>query len=255
MENVATTSRRPTRTPSCSSRRPASGRATECACESSRPRAVVGGSFVAAATIMAALLQWQRGASAPALVVSVLAYVAASTISFEVGDGYAAPTQIVFVAMLFVLPPTASAGGGGGLASHHARGRRHPGRQAPVARPARTRGLLVLARSRPRAVARRGRPARVVGLADYVGALAAQFAVDVVWSTSGPRRHRACRPRTMLRVLGWVYGVDAALAPIGLAIGFAAGERPYLTCSACRFSGCSPTSPGSARRASTTPSS
>jgi putative nucleotidyltransferase with HDIG domain len=32
----------------------------------------------------------------------------------------------------------------------------------------------------------------------------------------------------MVRVLGWVYAVDATLAPLGLVLGYAAADRPYL---------------------------
>jgi len=177
---------------------------------------------------MATLLHWQRGASALALVVSVLAYVAASSVSFEVGDGYAVPTQIVFVAMLFILPsPLVPAVVAGSLLITRAldaiRDGRHP-----------SRALHALADSWYSVG-----PALVLSLAAaarpdwsdwpiFLAALAAQFAVDVVWSTIRAGAASGVRPRTMLRVLGWVYGVDAALAPVGLAIGFAASDRPYL---------------------------
>src|SRR5881275_1965480 len=65
---------------------------------------LIGGFFVVAATLMATQIEWNRSLSATALVVSIVAFVVASRVSFEVGDGYAVPTQIVFVAMLFVLP-------------------------------------------------------------------------------------------------------------------------------------------------------
>ena len=63
----------------------------------------------------------------------------------------------------------------------------------------------------------------------YVAALGAQFAVDFVWSTVRGCLASRVPMRTMVRVLGWVYAVDATLSPMGLLLGFAAADRPYLT--------------------------
>jgi HD-GYP domain-containing protein (c-di-GMP phosphodiesterase class II) len=189
---------------------------------------LLGGSFVVVAGLMAVLVEWRDDFSVQALALSALAFVAASSVSFEVGDGYAIPTQIVFVAMLFVLPPPVvpavvgiSLLGTRLLDSY--RDGTHP-----------SRALQAFADSWYSIG-----PALILGLAAsaepewsdwplYVAALAAQFSVDVVCSSVRAWVASGVPPRTMLRVLRWVYGVDATLAPLGLVLGFAANDRPYL---------------------------
>ena len=60
----------------------------------------------------------------------------------------------------------------------------------------------------------------------YVGALAAQFALDsaVTWI----REAGLGAPHSPLRTQGFTYAVDAGLAPIGLLVAFAAAEHPAL---------------------------
>jgi HD-GYP domain-containing protein (c-di-GMP phosphodiesterase class II) len=66
--------------------------------------AVGAGAFLAGAGCLAVLAPWDRALSVPALVVSVLTYVIAGRVRFPVGSAWTAPTQLVFVPMLFVLP-------------------------------------------------------------------------------------------------------------------------------------------------------
>jgi HD-GYP domain-containing protein (c-di-GMP phosphodiesterase class II) len=188
---------------------------------------LIGGFFVVAATLMAVLIDWNRPLSVTALVVSVAAFVVASRVSFEVGDGYAVPTQIVFVAMLFVLPdplvPAVVAGSLFITRLFELRGGMHP-----------SRALHAFADS-----CYSLGPALILSFASeaqpewddwpvFVAALGAQFAVDVVCSSLRAAAASGVPLRTMLRVLRWVYGVDATLAPLGLALGFVAADRPYL---------------------------
>jgi putative nucleotidyltransferase with HDIG domain len=190
--------------------------------------AFVGGLFVAAATALAVLVHWDRSFSLGALAVSIGAIFVASRVSFEIGDGYAVPSQVVFVGALFVLPtPLVPAAVAAGLllarVFEAAGARMHP-----------SRALQALGDSWY-AIG----PALVLSLAHhahpqwsdwplYVAALGAQFAVDSVWSTARARAASGVPPRTMLRVLAWVYAVDVTLAPMGLLLGFAAAGRPYL---------------------------
>jgi HD-GYP domain-containing protein (c-di-GMP phosphodiesterase class II) len=62
----------------------------------------------------------------------------------------------------------------------------------------------------------------------YVAALGAQFALD--FATSAPAHHVAhgVPLRTLARFMSWVWLVDAALAPIGLAIAFATRDHTWL---------------------------
>ncbi len=190
--------------------------------------AVLGTAFVASAAGMAAGLHWDRPLSVGALLIWLVAYIVASRVPFEVGDGFAVPTEIVFVAGLFVLPvPLVPAIVGGASLAARAMDvgslRMHP-----------SRALNGIADSWF-AVG----PALVLSLAGgshphwsawplYLGALAAQFTVDSLCSIARAWAGSGVPPRMMLQVLRWVHSVDAALAPIGLLLGFAAVDRPYL---------------------------
>jgi putative nucleotidyltransferase with HDIG domain len=60
----------------------------------------------------------------------------------------------------------------------------------------------------------------------YVAALGAQFVFD--YSSSAAREWVAfgLTPRAHFRFMGWVWAVDGALAPVGLAVAFAAVDQP-----------------------------
>ncbi|MEK6276175.1 MAG: HD-GYP domain-containing protein [Actinomycetota bacterium] len=149
------------------------------------------------------------------------AYAVAFRLDFEVGSGSAVPTQLILAPMLFVLPigmvPLGVAAGilvGSWL--EYSRGKIQIGR------------VFVRVGDSWHAVG----PALVLGLAGesqpdlrrwpvYVGAVAAQFALDYgstlvrQWATLG------VPPRLHLRTMGSVYVIDAGLAPVGLAVAFA----------------------------------
>jgi putative nucleotidyltransferase with HDIG domain len=189
---------------------------------------LVGGAFLLAAVAMALFMDAQTSFSITALVAVLIAYTLAYHVDFEVGDGYAVPTELIFVTALFVLPanlvPLVVA-----LAFAITRlgeavvGKAHP-----------SRALHAFADSWY-AVG----PALVLVLADaetpqwkywpiFVGALAAQFLLDAAWGTIRSWLASGVTALAQLRVLGWVYSVDAALAPIGLLAAFAAAGHPYV---------------------------
>src|ERR1700759_1951436 len=62
--------------------------------------------FVVAAGALAVLASSPRSFSVWALAVSVVTYVIARRVQYPVGSAWTAPTQLVFVPMLFVLPTT-----------------------------------------------------------------------------------------------------------------------------------------------------
>jgi HD-GYP domain-containing protein (c-di-GMP phosphodiesterase class II) len=192
-----------------------------------RSLAVSSALFLAVAGSLALAMPSDRSPQPLAIVLIVLAYALAFGLQFEIGTGSAVPTQIVFVPMLFVLPtgtvPLAVASGIAlaGLFDHF-------------------RGALHLERVFLRLVNSwyAVGPALVLGLAGerspslddwplYVAALGAQFALDFVsaalreWSALG------VPPRVQFRAMGWVYLIDACLAPVGLAAAFASIESPY----------------------------
>jgi putative nucleotidyltransferase with HDIG domain len=181
--------------------------------------------FVAAALALFAVVQSGRSPSALAVVLLVAAYAVAFRLDFEIGTGSAVPTQLILVPMFFVLPtgsvPLAVAGAIL-LASllDAVRGSLHFERV-----------FLHLGTNAWHAVG----PALVLGFAGegppalsrwplYVGALAAQFAFDFATAALREWIVLGVPPKVQLKAMGAVYLIDAGLAPIGLAVAFAATE-------------------------------
>jgi HD-GYP domain-containing protein (c-di-GMP phosphodiesterase class II) len=182
--------------------------------------------FLAAAVPMTLLPDAGESFSIGVAAALVAAYAVACTVRFPIGFGYTVPTQLVFVPMLFVLPPGAvplavAAGAAlGGLPDLLSR-RRHPDR-----------ALLYLGDSW-HAVG----PALVFALAHdagagwsdwpvYAAALGAQFACDMVGSTVREWLGLGISPRLQPKLLGWVFLVDLLLTPVALLAAFAAEDAP-----------------------------
>jgi HD-GYP domain-containing protein (c-di-GMP phosphodiesterase class II) len=184
------------------------------------------GLFLGIAGSLAVLVPSDRSPAIITVGVLLAGYAIAFRLDFEVGSGSAVPTQLIFVPMLFVLPtamvPLAVATGIllGSLPDY-------------------TRGSLHLERVFLRltdswyAVG----PAVVLLLAGesepdlrhwpvYLAALAAQFALD--YASTGIRQWvvLGVPPRNHLRTMASVWLIDAGLAPVGLAVAFAAADSP-----------------------------
>ncbi|MBJ7332070.1 MAG: HD-GYP domain-containing protein [Solirubrobacteraceae bacterium] len=183
-----------------------------------------------ALAVLAMDLQFPGGDTAPIAVLAVLvvAYAAAATVRFDVGLGYTSPVQLVAVPMWFAVPPAfIPVLVAAGLLLHKAcemafvRRRQHPA------------GLLWVVPDAWHAVG----PAFVLGLysvtdpsfADWpvlVAALGAQVLVDAVVSTARGWAAMGVRAELQLRVMAWVFAVDAALFPVGLLAAAAMDETP-----------------------------
>jgi HD-GYP domain-containing protein (c-di-GMP phosphodiesterase class II) len=188
--------------------------------------AVLAFGFVAAALLMLALPA-HRATSAAALAVCIASYSIASRVRFEFGGVFAVPTQPVFVAMWFLVPP----------------------RMLPVA----VCGSMLLAEL-PEFLRRRTPkdhvalfvisswfsvgPALVIfawgshaprwALAPvYVAALAAQFLFDYVSQFLMVRPVIGIGALEQLRSVLPAFAVDAMLAPLGLLVAFATYGRPW----------------------------
>lgn len=185
---------------------------------------LVGGGFLGGAIAFAVLQGSHRSPSVLTVVALIVAYAVASRVEFEIAQGTVVPTELILVPMLFLLPVgivplCVAAGLILGELPDYARRRVHPER------------IAVLLVSSWHAVG----PALVLALAGqpspklsdwplYLAALAAQFGLDIAGLTLREGLAFGLSPRTELRFTAAAFGVDAALAPIGLAAALATGE-------------------------------
>src|SRR5919202_1193688 len=183
---------------------------------------VFGSGFLVAATALSVSLPTHRSVSPLTVLLLVLAYALTWRVKFEVGTGFALPTQLVLVTMLFVLPlgwvPFAVAAGllAGGSVEYATR--RTPLDHALTVLPGSWHAVgpvLVLA------AAGESGP-RLDRWWLYLAALGAQFLTAAVFSGGREVFVLGVSPRTLLPYMGWAFLVDAALAPVGLMAALAA---------------------------------
>jgi HD-GYP domain-containing protein (c-di-GMP phosphodiesterase class II) len=189
--------------------------------------ALLGGAFLIVAVVLALTAGPGRTPGPIDVGVLVLAFAALANVEFEIGTGAAIPTQLVFVPMLFLLPlgwvPLAVAAASWmSLNADVVRGRRHRERVLVllcscwyVVGP-----VLVL-------LAFGDGPPRWDLWPVYILALAAQFGADLASTALREWRAVAAWPRRLLTAAGIAYGVDAALAPLGLLAAFASVRMHY----------------------------
>ena len=180
--------------------------------------------FLLAAVACAVLLPASRSFSPLAAVLGVAAYAFASRVQFEVGDGFAHPTQLVLVPMFFTLPvrsvPLLVAAG---FVVGQLLRRTHPASHTPIDIANAWYSLgpaLVLAFAGPRQPSWADAPI-------YVVAFTAQFAVDFGTSSIWSRIAYGVRVKDHLRSMRETALVDAALSPIGLVVAIAALGRSW----------------------------
>ena len=171
-------------------------------------------SFIAGCLVFAAVFESSRHSSPLLVAAFVAAYALYSRVEFQIGPGAAVPTQLAFVPMLFTLPldlvaPAVAAGFLLGAAPDHLR------RRIPIER-----SLHYLANSwhalgAAIVLALLGEPSAGPVL---VVALLAQFGVEFVTAGALIRAGQPIRLRDLASVMSWVFLVDAALAPVGLAL-------------------------------------
>jgi len=153
-------------------------------------------------------------------------YVAVSRVEFEVGIGSAVPTQLVLVPMLFALlvgsVPLAVAAA---LLLRTAGTRPWPWRDPARVLPAMSNAAHALGPVLVLSVA--GVPLRWSAWPVYLAALLAQFAFDLAHSLISGMAHRV-GPRTILGFVPLIYSVDAALAPVALAVAMSTRGEEWL---------------------------
>jgi HD-GYP domain-containing protein (c-di-GMP phosphodiesterase class II) len=184
------------------------------------------GLFLVVAGALFAWIPSERDPSFLTVALLIGAYALAFRLDFEISSGSAVPTQLILVPMFFLLPigsvPMAVALGIlCGSTLEYARGSLHPER------------VFLRLQNAWHAVG----PAIVLGIAGesgpsmshwplYLAALAAQFAID--FGSTAIRQWAALGvpPKIHLRAMTSVYVIDLGLAPVGLAVAFAAVQSP-----------------------------
>jgi hypothetical protein len=182
--------------------------------------------FALVAIAMPLLLPTGAGAPLGTSALLIVLYAVARQVGFEIGAGYTCPFLLVLVPMLFLVPAPlvpAHVAAGLMLGALVTRSR---------ARRLGARAVLALGQSW-HAVA----PALVFAAADlgtpqlgdwpvYVLALLSMFVLDAAISGFAEHAGLGVPLHATLRPSLWVYGVDAALAPIGFAIAWLAVDHP-----------------------------
>jgi hypothetical protein len=191
------------------SRRPSRGRERNV-------ELAAGLAFLAVAVAMAALLPATRALQPGTLAILVGVYAVTCRAKFDIADGYTVPTELVLVPMLFLLPTpivplVVSVSWALGRLIDYATGETNVARAFHVfgdcwhaVGPA-----LVLILAGAQVFAWNDWPV-------YLLALAAQFAFDFGATSLRARLIDGTPPATGLRLMLPVYGLDGALAPIGL---------------------------------------
>jgi HD-GYP domain-containing protein (c-di-GMP phosphodiesterase class II) len=188
------------------------------------PFLMSGGAVIVGAVACALVLPtggWWRAA------VFVALYAVASRVEFEIGSGAAVASEVILVPLLFavplgLVPGVVAAGLVVGMFARRPRELLDPMRALPsIGSAAHAFGpVIVLA-------AANGMPLRWSAAPIYAGALGAQFAFDAGAAAIGNSR-RGVDMRSVARFLTFAWMVDAALAPVGLALAFADRGRAYV---------------------------
>ena len=180
--------------------------------------ALLGGAFAAVAVPLAVFLPSSRSPLPIVYLALIGAYAAAWRLDFEVGTGFFVPTQLLLVPMLFILPlgevPLCVAGAiiianvvdGARKLRHIERTLAQAGNAWHVIGP-----VAVLA-------AAGATSPRLHDWPIYAAALVTQFAFDFSASALRGRIAFGVAPSEQLRSFAPVWLMDAALAPIGLAV-------------------------------------
>jgi putative nucleotidyltransferase with HDIG domain len=188
--------------------------------------AIVATVFFAIAVPMVVLLPGGRSFEPLTALMLVGALALAKRVQFAVGIGFATPIQLVFVPMLFLLPPSTVplvvlAATALGTVPDVLKGR--TGSDHFLVMP----GDVLFSLGPALVIALAGAPSAAEASPFLlVGALLAQFAVELTSISALDWILRGVSPRMQPRLLSWVFAVDALLAPVGLLAAMAAERRP-----------------------------
>jgi HD-GYP domain-containing protein (c-di-GMP phosphodiesterase class II) len=188
--------------------------------------AVVGGAFVLASALALVFVSVERHPTMLVVGLYLAVYTIVSRIEFEVFTGGSVPSELVLVPMLFVLPlrvvPLAVAAGLLLAAGIDAVKRRGSLVRLPISLVGACHvfgPVLVISLANARVITWASWPI-------YLLALVAQFAVELGAVSAHEWLGRRTKPTELLPHLARTQLVDAALAPAGLAIAYAAQRQP-----------------------------
>jgi HD-GYP domain-containing protein (c-di-GMP phosphodiesterase class II) len=189
---------------------------------------LIGGAFLVAAFALAGFVESTRTTSVWMVCIFIGSYALVSRIDFEIGTGYAVPTQLVLVPMLALLPvqyvPLCVAAGLllGGV-PEYARGR------VPVDRsllrfvnswhsvgPA----LVLIAAGQPLPTPHH--------FPIYALALGSQFAFDFGSTALRDRLGLGVSPLSLIRFMAWIWAFDTAVTPIAILAALGCRSQPEL---------------------------
>jgi diguanylate cyclase (GGDEF)-like protein len=191
-----------------------------------RVESAAAASFAAVALAMALLVPFTRSLDVLLAAALILSLALASRVHLHLGGGFAVPTQLVLVPMLFLLPPEVvpacvGLGLAGGALIGTLRGLDHPERIVTgVADAWYAVGAALVV------VAADGPPAELGYWAVPLLALVAQCAIDLLTTTIREWLGRGIAPAAQLRVIADVYAIDACLTPVGFLVAMAAAGEP-----------------------------
>ena len=188
-----------------------------------RVEAVCAAGFAAVALVLALAVPSERSADPWVAAGLIAALALASRVRLYLGAGYAMPTQLVLVPMLYLLPaPLVPLCVAAGLVAGSASGRPHPERlvvSVGDAWHAVGPALVFLAAGEP--------AASLDTWPTLALALLAQCVTDLTVATAREWLGRGISPSLQTRVLAAVWGVDACLTAVGLAFA-ASGHLGFL---------------------------
>ena len=189
--------------------------------------AVAGGGLAAVAVALAVLAPEQRELDASSAALLTLALVLAARVEFDVAGSYTVASQIVFVPMLFLLPPSVvpllvAIALPLAKLPEVVRGTR------PVGRAAMAPGDGWFAVGPALVLTLAGAPGAGDALAwVLVGALLSQFAFDFAAASVRELVTHGPPLRAQLHEAAWIYAVDALLAPLGFLAALAAERHSW----------------------------
>jgi diguanylate cyclase (GGDEF)-like protein len=183
-------------------------------------------SFAAVALAMALLVPFSRPLDTLLAAALIVSLALASRVHLHLGAGFAVPTPLVLVPMLFLLPPEivplcVGLGLAGGALIGTLAGTEHPERIVTG-----TADAWYAVGAAAVFIAADAPPAELAYWAVPLVALFAQCAIDVLTATIREWLGRGIAPAAQVRVILTVYAIDACLTPVGFLVAMAATAEP-----------------------------